>query len=126
MENYIGDEGLKEISETVATKIPKLKHVDLDLGFNDAKGYGGISALKSLSAKSWEKLDLRLSHNEFRDSDVKLMKAHIKEILKKTKSFVFEFMDTAVSKIVMADLQKIFEKYGGESSKLFINSIIPE
>lgn len=78
VENYIGDEGLKEISETVATKLPNLKNVDLDLGFNDAKSYGGISTLKQFSARSWQSLDLRLSHNEFRDTDVKLMKPYIK------------------------------------------------
>lgn len=73
----------------MATKLPNLKNVDLDLGFNDAKGYGGISALKSFSSKSWNNLDLRLSHNEFRDTDIKLMRTHLKDILKKTKSFVF-------------------------------------
>lgn len=33
-------------------------------------------------------------------------------------------METAVSKVVMADVQKIFEKYT-ETSKLYINSVIP-
>lgn len=125
VENYIGDEGLKEISETVATKLPNLKHVDLDLGFNDARSYGGISTLKYFSSREWESLDLRLSHNEFRDTDIKLMKPHIKEILKKTKAFVFEFMDTAISRVMLAEVQKLFDKYGNENTKLYINSIIP-
>lgn len=106
--------------------MPKLKNVDLDLGFNDAKGYGGIAALKHLASRSWDAVDLRLSNNEFRDADVKLMKPHLKQILKTAGSFVFEFMDTAVSRVVMADIQKLFEKYSNDNSKIYINSIIPE
>lgn len=71
-------------------------------------------------------MDLRLSHNEFRDTDVKLMKPYLKEILKKTQTFVFEFMETAVSKVMMADIEKLFDKYGNENTKLYINSVIPE
>lgn len=35
-------------------------------------------------------------------------------------------MDTAVSRVVMADVQKLFEKYSNDNSKIYINSIIPE
>jgi hypothetical protein len=53
------------------------------------------------------------------------MKPHIKQILKTAKTFVFEFMETAVSRVMMADIQNLFDKYGNENTKLFINSIIP-
>ncbi len=33
-------------------------------------------------------------------------------------------METAVSKVLMGDVQKLFDQYSG-SSKLFINSVIP-
>jgi hypothetical protein len=47
-ENYIGDEGLTLLSETVS-KIATLKSLSIDLGFNDAKSYGVINALKYFS-----------------------------------------------------------------------------
>lgn len=53
VENYIGDEGISEIAQTVATKLPHIKEASLDLGFNDAKGYGAIAALKHLATRSW-------------------------------------------------------------------------
>ncbi len=39
------------------------------------------------------------------------MKPHLKQLLKDNDHFVFEFMDTAVSRVMMADLQKLFDKY---------------
>ena len=63
VENYVGDEGFSSISETVSTNLPYLKSLVLDLSFNDAKGYGGIAALKHLSKKSFDNLELRLSNN---------------------------------------------------------------
>ena len=79
-----------------------------------------------MASRSWNFIDLRLSNNEFRDVDVKLMKPHIKQILKTAERFIFEFMETAVSRVTMADIQKLFEKHGNEDDKLYINSIIPE
>ena len=105
VENYIGDDGLSSIAQNIAENLPNLQTLILDLSFNDAKGFGGISALKHLSKRSFESLDLRLSNNEFRDYDVKLMKPHLKEIMKNSKKFNFDFMDTAVSRVMMSDLK---------------------
>lgn len=54
------------------------------------------------------------------------MKPHIKQLLKDNDHFVFEFMETAVSRVMMAEIQKLFDKYGSDSKKIYINSIIPE
>ena len=35
-------------------------------------------------------------------------------------------MDTAVSRVMMNQVEKLFDKYANENSKLYINSIIPE
>jgi|JI61114BRNA_FD_contig_31_5551841_length_294_multi_2_in_0_out_0_2 hypothetical protein len=40
------------------------------------------------------------------------MKPYIKEILKKTETFVFEFMETAISRVMMAEIEKLFDRYG--------------
>ena len=63
VENYIGDEGLSSLTETISNVLPNLKTLSIDLAFNDAKGYGGIAAVKHLSKLSLDSLDLRLSHN---------------------------------------------------------------
>lgn len=47
---------MSELATTVATKLPNLKHLDLDVAFNDAKGYGGINVLKQLSLRKWDSL----------------------------------------------------------------------
>ena len=62
VENYIGDEGLSLLSETVAS-MSNLKTVLLNLGFNDAKSYGLIATLKALANKNYDYLFLSLSHN---------------------------------------------------------------
>lgn len=69
---------------------------------------------------------MRLSNNEFRDVDVKLMKPHIKTILKKSETFIFEFMDTAISRLLLTDLQNLFSSEGSGQDKIYVNSIIPE
>lgn len=69
VENYIGDEGITILSESVS-KIPNLKYLVLNLGFNDAKSYGLINTLKALSNGGYDYLFVGLSHNEFRDKDV--------------------------------------------------------
>lgn len=79
-----------------------------------------------MATRNWDEIRLRLSNNEFRDADVKLMKPHIKTILKKSGVFVFEFMDTAISRVLLADLQNIFSSEGCGQDKIFVNSIIPE
>ncbi len=43
--------------------MPNLKNLDLDVAFNDAKGYGAINALKVLATRSWNHIDVRLSNN---------------------------------------------------------------
>ena len=62
VENYIGDEGITILSESIA-KITTIKTLMLNLGFNDAKSYGLINTLKSLTEKSYEYLFIGLSHN---------------------------------------------------------------
>ena len=86
VENYIGDEGLKNLAETIANDLPALEELSVDLAFNDAKGYGGIAAIKSFAQKKYKNLDLRLSHNEFRDEDVKLMVPHIRQLVRNYES----------------------------------------
>ena len=54
------------------------------------------------------------------------MKPHLKQIMKNNKVFVFDFMDTAISRIMMKDLKELFEKYGEGNSEIAVNSIIPE
>lgn len=81
VENYIGDDGLDAISKTVSTKLPNLKNLDLDLAFEDAKGFGGISVVRNLAKRQYENLELRLSNNEFRDQDIKLMKPYLKKLI---------------------------------------------
>lgn len=54
------------------------------------------------------------------------MKPYLTQILKNTNTFIFEFMETAVSRVVMNDLIKLFEKNSYENDKIFVNSIIPE
>ena len=126
VENYIGDDGLSSLSQNIAENLPNLKTLILDVSFNDAKGFGGIAALKHLSSKPLEHLDLRMSNNEFRDYDIKLMKPHLKQLIKNNKIFVFDFMDTAISRVMMDDLTKLFEKHGEGYSEIAVNSIIPE
>jgi hypothetical protein len=73
----------------------------LDLSFNDAKGYGGIAAVRDLSERSFESLTLSLSNNEFRDDDVRLMRPHIKKLIQNNANFQLEFIETAISRVVM-------------------------
>lgn len=113
VENYIGDQGLNTLTEVIAQNLPELKELSIDLAFNDAKGFGGIAALKNLASRKYQNLDVRLSHNEFRDYDVKLMIPHLKKIIKdfqeqKSGNFVFDFMETAVSKDMMSKIKKLF------------------
>lgn len=54
------------------------------------------------------------------------MKPHLKEIIKNTKHFRFDFMETAVSRVMMQDLKELFNKYGSKTAELAINSVIPE
>jgi hypothetical protein len=61
------------MTKSITTKVPSLKSLDLDVSFNDAHGYGVINALKSLASRPWSTLKLRLSSNELRDPEVKLM-----------------------------------------------------
>ena len=67
--------------------LPNLKRANLDFSFNDAKGYGGIAVLKNLAERKLDYLSLSLSHNEFRDGDIKLMKPHIKNLIRENKVF---------------------------------------
>ena len=46
--------------------------------------------------------------------------------MKNNKRFAFDFMDTAVSRIMMKDLKDWFNKFGEGRSEISINSIIPE
>jgi hypothetical protein len=61
-----------------------------------------------------------------RDPEVRLMIPYITSIMKKTDTFVFEFMNTAISRIMEAEIVKVFEKNSEDHDKIFINSIIPE
>lgn len=63
VENYVGDDGISELTKTVTENLNKITHLVLNLGFNDAKGYGGIAVLKHLSKKIYKELTLSLSHN---------------------------------------------------------------
>lgn len=47
---------MQELAQTIVTKLPKLKNLDLDVAFNDAKGYGGINVLKTLATRHWNTL----------------------------------------------------------------------
>lgn len=110
VENYVGDDGISELSKVVKEKLPSLKRADLDLSFNDAKGYGGIAVVKNLAERKLDYLALSLSNNEFRDSDVKLMKPHFKTLIRYNKLFELEFVDTAISNIMMNELKKQFDR----------------
>ena len=63
IENYIGDDGLKSLTETINKQLPLIQDLSIDLAFNDAKGFGGIAALKNIAERKYKNLDLRLSHN---------------------------------------------------------------
>jgi hypothetical protein len=107
VENYIGDEGVTLLSESIA-KIPTIKHLMLNLGFNDAKSYGLINTLKAFSEKSYEYLFISLSHNEFRDKDVQLTKKLLKSLIQRNEQFDFDFVDTAISKPMVSELKSTF------------------
>jgi hypothetical protein len=107
VENYIGDEGVALLSESIA-KIPTIKHLMLNLGFNDAKSYGLINTLKAFSEKSYEYLFISLSHNEFRDKDVQLTKKLLKSLIQRNEQFDFDFVDTAISKPMVSELKSTF------------------
>jgi hypothetical protein len=107
VENYIGDEGVTLLSESIA-KIPTIKHLMLNLGFNDAKSYGLINTLKAFSEKSYEYLFISLSHNEFRDKDVQLTKKLLKSLIQRNEQFDFDFVDTAISKLMVSELKSTF------------------
>ena len=89
VENYVGDEGISSIAKTIKNHLKELKRVRLDLSFNDVKGYGGIAVVRDLSERNFDYLSLSLSHNEFRDADTKLLKPHLKNLIKNNE--VFEF-----------------------------------
>ena len=40
--------------------------------------------------------------------------------------FEFEYVDTAISNIMMNDLKKMFDKDLSSNHKLYVNSIIPD
>ena len=105
----------------------KIKVLNLNLAFNDAKSWGLIKVIKTFLNHQYQYFRLSLSFNEFRDNDVKLIENHLTTLIKNNRQFVFEFVDTAISKVQMARLQKVFsdanEKYGKEA-KLSVNSII--
>lgn len=124
VENYIGDEGLSSLTETISSVLPNLKTLSIDLAFNDAKGYGGIAAVKHLSKLSLDSLDLRLSHNEFRDHDVKLMIPHFKTLIANNGRFNLDFMETAVSRVLVKKLQSVFDQH--DNAEIAVNSVIPE
>ena len=64
-----------------------MKELNLNLGFNDAKGYGGIAVVEHLAKRSFKHLTLSLSHNEFRDPDAKLMLESFKKLIEKNSEF---------------------------------------
>jgi hypothetical protein len=51
------------MASNIVLKLPKLKNLDFDVAFNDAKGYGAINALKVLATRTWNNIDVRLSNN---------------------------------------------------------------
>lgn len=56
---------------------------------------------------------------------------HLKKIIndfhdEKSGNFVFDFMETAVSKDMMSKIKKVFNTEVNKNIKLFINSVIPE
>lgn len=53
IENYVGDEGISELSLVIKDHLPKLRKLDLDLSFNDAKGFGGIAVVKNLAERNF-------------------------------------------------------------------------
>lgn len=55
------------------------------MGFNDAKSYGMINAVKNLAKKNFDYLFLSLSNNQFRDSDAKLLISQLPILIKNTK-----------------------------------------
>lgn len=97
IENYVGDDGIALIAEQVS-KMPHLKSVYLNLGFNDAKSFGLIRVIKAFLKTHYNVLHLGLSSNEFRDNDVKLIEQHLPTLIKNNDQFIFEFSDTAISK----------------------------
>jgi hypothetical protein len=128
IENYIGDEGIGLLAEQVAS-MKTLKRVSLNLAFNDAKSYGLIKTIKSFLNSNFESLYLNLGHNEFRDSDVKLIENHLATLISRNGNFYLDFSDTAISKSEMKALQKVFTDANnkfGKDAKISVNSIIPE
>lgn len=106
-----------------------MKSVYLNFGFNDAKGYGLIKSLELLAKKSFEELFLSFSSNEFQDSEINLIKDDLRQIIKNTKTFEFEFMETAISKRKAGELQKLFEngvRSTGNNANINVNSVITE
>lgn len=85
-----------------------IKSLILNFGFNDARSYGLINTLKSFAEKSYDYLFLGLSNNEFRDNDAELAVKYIPELVKNNKKFDFDFMDTAISKVMVSKIEKIF------------------
>lgn len=90
----------------------------LNLGFNDAKSYGLINTLKAFSDRTYDYLFIGLSHNEFRDKDVELIKNLLPKLIQNNQRFDFDFVDTAVSKKMAVQIQNIFAKYSLESKRM--------
>lgn len=127
-ENYVGDDGIIELTKGVAS-LEKLTTLYLNLGFNDAKGYGLIRSLEQLIKRTYEDVYISFSSNEFQDTEVALVKDELVKLIKKTKSFEFEFMETAISKAMKSQLEVLFEnaaKSSGNNAVLHINSVISE
>jgi hypothetical protein len=103
--------------------------VYLNFGFNDAKGYGLIRVMEILAKKTFNHLYISFSSNEFQDSEVNLIKDELKTLIKKTKNFELEFMETAISKRKAKELEDIFSntsKPRGYKSRINVNSVITE
>jgi hypothetical protein len=73
-----------------------------------------------LATKNYDYLNLKLSNNEFRDPEAKLIAKHLENLLKANKIFEFDFLNTAISESGKRAIERIFKD---RPDWLYINNI---
>lgn len=120
VESYMGDQGAITIAKAIVENLHNLKHAVLDFSFNDIKGHGVPEMLRTLATVKYDKLELSLSNNEFKDYDAKSFAPYFKTLLRVHKEFELDFINTAISPKGKAEIERAFK---WKSNRLNINNI---